>query len=371
MKIAMIGHKYVPSREGGIEIVVDEISTELAKMGHNVTIFNRKRKQNKKINEYNGCKIVEIFTINKKSLDAIMYAFFATLKAKRMAERGELDIIHFHAEGPCFFLNLFPPKIKRKYKIIVTIHGLDWKRGKWGGFASKIIKSGEKKAVKYADTITVVSKNIQKYFIDEYNKETVYIPNGIRKLKIKEPEIIKKKYGLTKNSYILFLARIVPEKGLHYLIKAWKKIKQEKSTDLKLVIAGGNSHSDKYYNKIQQMCIGDDSIIQTGFVQGQILEELYSNAYLYVLPSDVEGMPISLLEAISYGIPCLVSNIEENMEIIKDEMFFFNKGDVKSLAEKMLMLINTNDIFCKNSSLLSWYDITKLYYLIYTKGNSL
>lgn len=343
MKIVMIGHKYVPSREGGIEVVVENLATRMAEQGHEVTLYNRKRKEYAPITQYKGCRVESVFTVNKRSLDAIVYAFFATLKARKLLKKGLVDIVHYHAEGPCFFLNLLPKKKKRPgTKIVVTIHGLDWQRGKWGGLATRVLMSGERKAVRYADEIIVLSRSNKTYFRETYHRTTKFIPNGIEPAQLHEPEIIKSKYGLGFNDYILFLARIVPEKGLHYLIEAWKRVKQQINTDKKLVIAGGVSHSDEYYNKICAMCEGDDSIIMTGFVHGQELQELYSNAYLYVLPSDIEGMPMSLLEAMSYGNVCLVSDIPENTEVINEDCYIFRRGDVDRLRHQIKKIINLN-----------------------------
>lgn len=328
MKIAMIGHKYVPSREGGVEIVVEELATRMAK-DNEVTLFNRKRKEYKKIDEYKNCKIKNIFTINKKAFDAIVYSFFATIKGVF----GKYDVLHFHAEGPCFFL--WMTKFCRK-KVVVTIHGLDWQRGKWGGFASKILKKGEKRAVKYADEIIVLSKNNQRYFKEQYGRDTVYIPNGVKPPVKKEAKVIKEKYGLNKDDYILFLARVVPEKGCHYLIEAYNKLNEKERKNKKLVIAGGSSHSQEYYSQIQEMSKENKNIILTGFVQGDELWELFSNTCLYVLPSDIEGMPISLIEAMSYGNVCLVSDIPENVEVINDNCCSFRKSDVQDLKEKLV-----------------------------------
>ena len=362
MKIAMIGQKKVPSREGGVEIVVEELSTRMAARGHEVTLFNRRRKLpkgEKPVTEYKGCKIKEIFTINKKSFDAIVYAFFATLKARKMAKKGEFDVLHFHAEGPCFFLNLLPKREKRKYKIVVTIHGLDWQRGKWGALASKVLRNAERKAVKYADKVIVLSKNNQKYFADKYHRTTTYIPNGVDLPVLKPTELNTKKWKLTPNSYVLFLARIVPEKGLQYLIPAWKKVVEQTGTDKKLVIAGGPSHSDEYFEEVKRMCKGDPSIIMTGFVEGQALEELYSNAYLYVLPSDIEGMPMSLLEALSYGNVCLVSDIAENTEVINEDCFVFERGNVDRLRHQIKKILNLHVQTHKNMVMpYSWDDVT-------------
>ena len=353
----MIGHKYVPSREGGIEIVVEELSTRMASLGHEVTIFNRKRKQYPKIDEYKGCKIKNIFTINKKTLDAITYSFFATLKARKLIKKGLVDVVHFHAEGPCLFLNLLPKKKKRpNTKVVVTIHGLDWKRNKWGGFASKILMKGEKKATKFADEIIVLSNNNKTYFDEKYNRETNYIPNGINALPLLSPNIIKKEYGLSKDGYILFLARIVPEKGLHFLISAWKEIKNSTKTNKKLVIAGAPSHTDDYFKEILEQINNDESIVYVGFAEGQKLQELYSNAYLYVLPSEIEGMPMSLLEALSYKNICLVSDIQENVEVINDKCFTFKSGNVRELKQQLKNIIDMDLITHENKAVLKTWD---------------
>ena len=333
MKIAMIGHKRIPSREGGVEIVVEELSTRLVEMGHQVDVYNRKGKnvqdknadkENKNLKEYKGVRIITIPTINKKGIDALLYSILATVRALF----GHYDVIHFHAEGSCAMLWL--PHLFG-IRTVATIHGLDWQRAKWGGFATKYIKFGEKLAAKYADEIIVLSKGVQKYFKDTYNRDTNFIPNGVNIPEIKEPNVIKEKYNLNGNDYILFLARIVPEKGLHYLIDAYNQIK----TDKKLVIAGGASHTNDYYKEIQEKVKGNKNIIMTGFVQGKELEELYSNCFLYCLPSDIEGMPISLLEAMSYGKNCLVSDIEENTQVCGEYGHTFKKGSLEDITKKL------------------------------------
>ncbi len=340
MRIAMIGHKRIPSREGGVEVVVEELATRLVKKGYQVDVYNRKGKnvqdknadiQNKKLKEYKGINIKTILTINKKGIDALIYSFFASI----IASIKKYDCLHYHAEGSCGMLWI--PHLFRK-RIVVTIHGLDWQRAKWGGFGSKYIKFGEKMAVKYADEIIVLSKGVQQYFKKEYNRDTIFIPNGVEKSQHKEPKEIKEKYGLEKDSYILFLARIVPEKGLDYLIDAYKQI----DTDKKLVIAGGASHTNEYYQKIVDKVKDNENIIMTGFVQGEVLQELFSNCYLYCLPSDVEGMPISLLEAMSHGKNCLVSDIEENKEVVENMATTFKKSNVEDLKIQLEKCLTDN-----------------------------
>lgn len=341
MKIAMLGHKRIPSREGGVEIVVEELSTRMVKIGHDVVCYNRRGKHVldehqviKKISSYKGVKLKDVFTIDKKGLAAMTSSFFATIKILF----SDANIVHYHAEGPCAWLWII--KFFSQKKVIVTIHGLDWQRAKWGGIATKYIKFGEKIAVKYADKIIVLSKNVQDYFKTTYNLNTVFIPNGVNKPKLCVPNIIKKKYKLEKDSYILFLGRIVPEKGIHYLVEAFNNI----VTDKKLVIAGGASDTNSYYQELKNMAKDNKKIIFTGFVQGKELDELYSNAYIYCLPSDLEGMPLSLLEAMSYGNCCLTSNINECADVIEDVGLTFKKGNVRDLENKL------NEILCSDKA---------------------
>lgn len=340
MKIAMIGHKRIPSREGGIEIVVGELSKRMTQKGHTIVAYNRDSEHiagkdfdaEKKQKKWEGVEIKWIKTPDSAKLNAVVYSFFATLRAVF----SKFDIIHFHAEGPAAMVIL--AKLFKK-KSIVTIHGLDWQRSKWGGFATKYLLFGEKAAAKYADEIIVLSKNVQQYFLEKYNRQTNYIPNGITKPNIENADIIKQKYNLDKDDYILYLGRIVPEKGIHYLIEAYKAL----DTNKKLVIAGGASHTQEYLNELVESCKGNESIIFTGFVQGRELDELFSNAYIYCLPSDLEGMPISLLEAMSYGCCCLTSNIDECTEVCGDNAVYFKKSDSTSLTKELNDLLKNKD----------------------------
>ena len=335
LNIAMLGHKRIPSREGGIEIVVDELSTRMVQKGHKVTCFNRKghhvagaefdRKSGK---NYKGVVLTDVFTINRKGLAAMTSSVFASLHAAF----GKYDVVHVHAEGPAFMCWL--PKMMGK-KVIVTVHGLDWARAKWGKFASWYIRSGEKNAVRFADEIIVLSAGVQDYFKKTYGRETKFIPNGVNRPDVRTVRDIREKWDLDKDGYILYLGRIVPEKGEKYLIEAFKKI----DTDKKLVIAGGSSDTDTFMNELKAMAKGDDRIIFTGFIQGRALEELYSNAYVYCLPSDLEGMPLSLLEAMSYGNCCLISDIPECAEVVEDKAITFKKSDVEELKKSLEWLV--------------------------------
>lgn len=361
--IAMLGQKRIPSREGGVEVVVEELATRMVKNGNNVTCYNRrehhvsgKEYDARKIKEYKGIRIKTVPTINCRGLAAMSSSVFAAIRAAF----GKYDVVHFHAEGPCAMLWL--PKLFGK-RCIATIHGLDHMRAKWGKLASTYIMLGEKCAAKHADEIIVLSKGVKDYFKETYNRDTVYIPNGVNRPEIKGTNEIEEKWGLKKDSYILYLGRLVPEKGIKYLVEAFKDVK----TDKKLVIAGGSSDTDEFSDELKEMAGDDERIIFTGFVQGEPLDELYGNAYIYTLPSDLEGMPLSLLEAMSYGNCCLVSDIEECASVVEDKAIVFEKSNVEDLRKKLQEACDDNEIvenYKKNAAdficeKYSWDDVVE------------
>ena len=275
MKIAFIGHKRIPSREGGIEIVVDELATRMVDRGHQVIAYNRRGHNvagsefdgvangHGKRFSYHGVNVVSVPTIEGKGLAALSSSFFATLQAIQ----AKPDVIHYHAEGPCVMLRLAH---WAGIRTVATIHGLDWQRAKWGKFASAYLKFGERTAATCADEVIVLSRNMQEYFKNAYGRDTRLIPNGIAAKEIVPVDRINAMFGLAKDGYFLFLGRIVPEKGVHYLIEAFHRV----HTDKKLVIAGGSSDSSDYQQRIQTMAESDPRIVLTGFVQGRVLQEL-------------------------------------------------------------------------------------------------
>ena len=335
LKIAMLGHKRIPSNEGGVEVVVEALCARMAALGHSVTCYNRAGHHVSGAEHelpagsvYRGIRLVTVPTLERKGFAAVISSFFAAVRSAF----GSYDVVHIHAEGPAFFCWL--PKLFGK-RVIVTVHGLDWQREKWnGGIASKFIHLGERVAVRFADEIIVLSENVRQYFLDTYGRATRFIPNGVSAPTLESPRLIADKWDLQKDGYILYLGRIVPEKGETYLIEAFKQVK----TDKKLVIAGGSSDTERYLRQLQNLAAGDDRILVTGFVQGKLRDELYSNAYVYTLPSDLEGMPLSLLEAMSYGNCCLVSDIPECAEVVEDKAVLFRKSDVDNLRQKLQTL---------------------------------
>lgn len=331
----MIGHKRYGSREGGVEVVVTELARRMAALGHEVTCYDRSGSDvmtgdatSTQERVIDGVRVVPVKTIDKKGLAAASASYYATKAA--IADRP--DVIHYHAEGPCAML---PLAAKAGIRTVATIHGLDWQRAKWGKLGSAYIKHGEKAAAQKADEIIVLSRSAQTYFKDTYGRETRFVPNGVEPKTPLAAQIIKEKWGLSTGSYILFLGRLVPEKRPELLIEAFKKL----DTDKRLVIAGGASDTSEYEKQLRSMAEDDKRILFTGFVTGNTLAELYSNAYCYVLPSDVEGMPMSLLEAMAYGRCCVTSDIPECTDVLAGHGMTFEKGNAEALGTVLQNLL--------------------------------
>ena len=372
MKVAMIGHKVVPSRRGGIENVLTILCPMLVEMGLDVTCYNRSsdKVENEYVgtvrdNMYQGVKIKNAWTVNFRGFAAMIASFTAAISASFK----DFDVIHFHAEGPC--AALWIPKLFGK-KCVATVHGLDWQREKWGkGFASRYIKFGEKILAKYADEVIVLSQAAYDYFKETYNRETTIIHNGINRPERKDAKIITEKYGLTKDSYISIVSRLTAEKGIHYLIDAYNKI----STDKKLVIAGDTSDTDEYVALLKEKAKDNPNIIFTGFISGDVLCEIYSNAYVVTLPSDIEGMSLSLLEALAYGNAVLCSDIPENTLVTENKAMHFKKSNVEDLAEKLQAMCDDEEIVneIKNGadefilSKYNWNDVANATFDLYNK----
>ncbi len=343
MKIAMIGHKVIPSQRGGIENVLTSLCPLLAELGAEITVYNRSsdKIEDNYLHEvrngfYKGVRLKTAPTIKLRGISAMIASYTAALRASF----SNADIVHFHAEGPC--AALWIPKLFGK-KCVATVHGLDWQREKWKrGPASKYIKTGEKVMAKYADKIIVLSESARTYFKDTYKRDTVLIPNGIDRPKHTAADKITKLFGLKKDEYICVVSRLTPEKGIHYLIDAQNSVKPDK----KLVIAGdtGDSDSaDSYTALLRKKAKDNPNIIFTGFISGDVLREIYSNTYAVCLPSDIEGMSLSLLEALAYGNALLCSDIPENTSVAKNHALYFKKSDTNDLAKKLKLLCSDSD----------------------------
>ncbi len=329
MKIAMIGQKGIPATYGGIERHVEEIGARLVARGHEVSVYCRYYYTRVK-NRHRGMKLIRLPSIKTKHFDTATHCALSTLDA---VVRG-FDVVHFHALGPSLFS--FLPRL-RGSKTVVTVHGLDWQREKWGAVASWILKRCEYTAVSFPTRSIVVSRTLQEYFREKYGVETTVIPNGTN---IPTPRALSrlKKKGLEPRKYILFVGRLVPEKGCHFLVDAYEKLE----TDAKLVIAGGSSFSSEYVDSLKKHA--SDKILLLDYVYGDALEELWSNALLVALPSTIEGLSISLLEALSYGKCVLVSDIAENMEVVEDCAPSFKSQDVEDLRRQLEKLLGAPEL---------------------------
>ncbi len=370
MKVAMIGHKVVPSRRGGIETVLTALCPILSELGAQVTCYNRSgdKIENEYVGtvengKYKGVRLKKAFTVNAKGLSAMIASHTAAI----CAAFSKCDVVHFHAEGPA--AAMWIPKLFGK-KCVATVHGLDWQREKWGhGFASRYIKFGEKMLVKYADRVIVLSESARDYFKETYNRDTVIIHNGIEKPTRLEAKEICDRFGLSKDGYMCIISRLTAEKGVHYLIDAYKKLK----TDKKLVIAGDTSDTDDYVAMLREKAKDNPNIIFTGFISGDLLREMYSNAYLITLPSDLEGMSLSLLEALAYGNALVCSDIPENTLVAEDKAVYFKKGNADDLAKKLQYLCDNEEAveqYKNNSSdfitgKYNWNDVAKSTYSLY------
>ena len=304
MKVAMVGLRGLDEGLGGVEKSVREISVRLAAAGVDVTCFCRPRFN--QLTEFQGVKLVNTRTLYGKHLETAVYAAGSILKATR----GDFDVIHIHALASSTLAWI--PRWCSKKKVIVTIHGLDWQRAKWGFFARNMLRFSERCAVRYSHVTICVSQSLQTYFQMRYlNHPFAYIPNGCDPVSPSAAELPPPD-GLKKKGYILFMGRLVPEKGVHRLIEAYRGLKTEQP----LIIAGPEMYAADYVRGLRAMAQGDARIRFIGAVAGELKERLLSNAYVFVLPSEIEGLPVSVLEAASRGICPVVSSIPTTIEVL-------------------------------------------------------
>ena len=337
MRIIVLGTRGFPHVQGGVEVHCQNLYSQLVKLGCEIIVFTRKTYVDVSIKEYKGVKLVALPSIRHKSLEAFLHTFTGILAALRYAQ----DILHIHGIGP----SLFTPLARiLGIKVVITSHGSNYKHLKWGKFAKLILRFGELLGIFYANEVIAISENIADEIKKKYNRDVTVIPNGVTVQKILQTEDALKKYHLEKGKYLLAVGRFVPEKGFHDLIDAYcrlplsrseeRKTKDEnweKEEEWKLVIVGRADHEDKYSSDLKIMAGRNSNIVLTGFLTGEPLQELYSHAGLFVLPSYYEGLPIALLEALSYGLSCIASDIPSNRNMVSTTRLF-EAGNVKALA---------------------------------------
>lgn len=332
----MIGQKGIPATFGGIERHVEEITRRLAARGQDVSVFCRLYYTPEGAS-VPGVHLLRRPSIHTKHLDAVSHVALCSLESMFR----KFDIVHFHALGPSIFA--WMPHLAGS-RTVVTVHGLDWQREKWGRFAQWFLRNCEGPAARYPDRTIVVSKTLREHFREKHHCDAVFIPNGTNLPQPRPPRRILP-LGLTPGKYVLFVGRLVPEKGVHYLCEAFRRI----DTDLTLALAGGLSFSEDYVRELRKY--EGPRVKLLDYVYGEALEELWSNAYLVAQPSTIEGMSLSLLEALSYGRCVLISDIPENLEVAEDVGVTFRSKDVDDLQAKLEMLIRNPDVVKRHETL--------------------
>ena len=325
MKLFVTGTRGIPNIMGGVETHCEELFPRIAAHGINVTLIRRKSYTHDNLKEWKGVNLIDLETPKKKSFEAIIHTFKAIIKAKSLGA----DIIHIHAIGPAL---LTPMARLLGMKVVFTHHGPDYDRDKWGKAAKFMLKLGERMGTTFANEVIVISNVINDILIRKYNRRDCHLVyNGVPKPEICEfPEYFEE-LGIEKGNYVLGMCRFVPEKNLHHLVEAFSKINHG---NCKLVLAGDTDFEDDYSRNLKKMA-KENGVILTGFIKGKKLHSLLSNAKCFVLPSSHEGLPIALLEAMSYNLRVLVSDIPANMEVGLDKDSYFKVGDVSELSNKL------------------------------------
>jgi glycosyltransferase involved in cell wall biosynthesis len=313
---------------GGIERYMEAVGPRLSARGHDVRVYSISYRT-KVPSSYEGMKICTVPALRSKSLEKPSAALLASLRASF----DGADVVHVHAFGPSLFGIL--PRLAGK-KVVIQGHGIEWQRSKWGVAGRTFLRFSEWASVHVPHALTVVSRTQKSYLRQRYGIDATFIPPGVTPVSAAPPDEIKK-LGLKGGDYILFAARLEREKGLHYLIEAYRKL----APGMKLVVAGDNLLDDTYKREMHALAAGHPGIVFTGFATGRLLQELFSNCYLFVLPSELEGLPIAVLEAMSYGCACLVSDIPESLEAVDGRAVTFRSRDPRDLARQLSHLIDS------------------------------
>ncbi len=335
MRIAMIGQKGLPAIYGGVEQHVHELAAGLVSHGHSVTAYARTWYTGGNTAHVNGVTIQHVPTLHTKHLDTIVHTLFATIHAINK----KFDVIHYHGVGPAL-LAWIPRLFAPKTKVIVTFHSIDRYHQKWGLIAKLMLRCGEWAACRFPHQTIAVSQGLKQYTLNEYNTNTVYIPNGVEtKTEIPSTAPLAG-FHIEAHKYLVMVSRLVPHKGAHLLIEAFNRLKRdhadsEEIRQLKLVIVGGSVYTDEYVAALHQLAASANDVIFTGFQSGDTLAALYAHAKLLVHPSLNEGLPMTVLGAMSYGKPVLLSNIPEHIELVTDSRVIFEENNVAALESKL------------------------------------
>ena len=337
MKIVVTGTRGIPNIMGGVETHCEELFPRMVERGYDVTLIRRSNYVKDDLHEWKGVKLVTIPSPKKKSFEAIIHTFRAINEAKKLGA----DVLHIHAIGPAL---LVPYAKLLGMKVVFTHHGPDYDRDKWGFAAKTILKMGERMGCMFADDVIVISNVIKNLIARKYGrtKNVHLIYNGVSEPEICDYPEYFKELGIEKGKYILGMCRFVPENNLHHLVEAYRQliVKNEKLIEqgYKLVLAGDTDFEDEYSLGLKQMA-RENGVVLTGFIKGRKLHSLLTNCRCYCLPSSHEGLPIALLEAMSYGVKVVVSDIPANLEVGLPMDDYFHCGNVDELSEKLGKII--------------------------------
>lgn len=368
MKIAFIGQKGIPAVSGGVERYVEDLSVRVVKHGHEAIVYTRPHYTSKDIKEYQGVKLVSLPSINTKHLDAITHTIISTIHAVFT----NVDVIHYQSIGPAL-VSWVPRILNPRIKVVSTLQSKDYEHKKWGWFARTMLRLGEYSMCKFSHEVIAITEVMAKHAHDRYGVEAHLIPNGANLVKNLEVNKIRK-WGLEKDNYIVSISRLIRHKGIHYLISAYKQT----NSDKKLVIVGDGSHSDEYVTELKTAAVNNSNIIFTGKQSEDTLVELYSNAYLFVQPSESEGLSLALLEAMARGKATLVSDIPENLEAIGKAGFSFKNKNQDDLAKQLNYILTNNEVVKEKGKQakerivehFNWDDIAKEIVKVYTEKKS-
>ncbi|WP_445157495.1 glycosyltransferase family 4 protein [Halomonas sp. E14] len=338
MRIVIVGLRGIPDVQGGVERHVEKLAPRLVELGCDVHVIGRRAYQPVDVfPAWKGVILHAVWTPKNRYLEAPLHTFLSVLYSVILRPH----VIHFHAIGPSLFV---PFARLLGFRVVVTHHGPDYERAKWGGMAKNILRLGEYAGMRYSNARISISETISNLVMKKYKKNCFLIPNGVEAPAFRKDSGVLEEFGLVPKKYVLMVSRFVPEKNHHDLIKAFDKLKL---AGWKLVFVGRADHQDSYSSRLLSEKASNHDIIFTGFKSGDNLANLYYHAGVFVLPSSHEGLPIALLEALSFGLPVVASNIPANLEVGLPEEQYFKLGDSEDLAEKIRLMANrsTDDDF--------------------------
>jgi len=333
LKIGILGTRGIPANYGGFELIADVTARQMTKRGHSVTVYCRLGKV-ELLKEYEGVSLIQLPTIDTKYTSTIFHTALSVIHSILLKD---FDIIHIYNVGNGILLPIL--KLFGK-KVVISVDGIEWKRKKFSGFSRWYMRFNERFAVRFSNRLIVDSRAVWEYYNQRYGiKDHIYLPSGVEPISSNSQDFLKE-LGIKPKRYLLFVGRLVPEKKIEFLIEGFRRL----DTDYKLVIVGGNKYMPEYERKLRELASGDKRVILTGSVFGDKVKQLFSNAYLYVSPSELEGTSVSILEALSAGCCVLVNGIDENREVIADAGLFFRTNDMGDMVRKMKLVIDNPEL---------------------------